>query len=121
MKAMDGDVAAYFSRFDGITLERLHQVRALILELLPEAGEAIKYGIPTVLFHGNLVHYAAFKNHTGLYPTPSGIDAFKQELRPFRQGKGSIQFPHAEALPAALIKKIVLFRIEEAEERAERM
>lgn len=113
MKPMDEQVEKYFSSFDGVPLERLHTIRNLIFELIPEANEAIKYGIPTILYHGNLVHYAAFKNHIGLYPTPSGMDAFSEELAAYKQGKGSVQFPFAEPLPVALIKKIVQFRIQE--------
>ena len=93
MKPMNEQVEKYFSTFDGVALERLHTIRDLIFELVPEASEAIKYGIPTILFHGNLVHYAAFKNHIGLYPTPSGMDAFSEEMAAYKQGKGSVQFP----------------------------
>lgn len=113
MKPFDAQVEAYFSAFDGVALERLQAIRNLIFELIPEASETIKYGIPTILYHGNLVHYAAFKNHIGLYPTPNGMDAFKDEFAVYKQGKGSVQFPLNEALPTELIKKIVLFRIKE--------
>lgn len=116
MKPMDAQVEKYFSNFEGVALERLHTIRNLIFELLPEAGEAVKYGIPTILYHGNLVHYAAFKNHIGIYPTPSGMDAFEKELLAYKKGKGSVQFPLSDSLPLELIKKIVLFRINEVEE-----
>lgn len=113
MRPLPVDVEEYFSKQEGEALKRLHQIRSLVLELLPEAGEAIKYGIPTFTYHGNLVHYAAFKNHIGFYPIPSGIEAFRNELSRYKQGKGSIQFPFDEELPVDLIRKIVLFRIEE--------
>lgn len=113
MKPINEQVEKYFSSFDGVALERLHTIRNLIFELIPEASEAIKYGIPTILYHGNLVHYAAFKNHIGLYPTPSGMDAFSEEMAAYKQGKGSVQFPLKEPLPIDLIKKIVMFRIQE--------
>ncbi|HSQ27833.1 MAG TPA: DUF1801 domain-containing protein [Anaerolineales bacterium] len=113
MKPINEQVEKYFSSFDGVALERLHTIRNLIFELIPEASEAIKYGIPTILYHGNLVHYAAFKNHIGLYPTPSGMDAFSEEMAAYKQGKGSVQFPFKEPLPIDLIKKIVMFRIQE--------
>lgn len=113
MKAMDEQVEKYFKGFEGVALERLHAIRNLVFELIPDAGETIKYGIPTILYHGNLVHFAAFKTHIGLYPTPSGMTAFSEELAAYKQGKGSVQFPLNEPLPIELIKKIILFRIAE--------
>jgi uncharacterized protein YdhG (YjbR/CyaY superfamily) len=112
MKDMESSVQSYFNGFDGIVLERLHKIRDLVFELLPEAEETIKYGIPTFIYYGNLIHYAGFKHHIGFYPIPSGIEAFKEELSSYKQGKGSVQFPLNEELPIELIKKIVLFRIE---------
>ena len=113
MKAMDEQVEKYFKGFEGVALERLHAIRNLVFELIPDAGETIKYGIPTILYHGNLVHFAAFKTHIGLYPTPSGMTAFLEELAAYKQGKGSVQFPLNEPLPIELIQKIILFRIAE--------
>ena len=70
--------------------------------------------MPTFKLNGkNLVHFAAFKNHIGFYPIPSGIESFKKELSPYKQGKGSVQFPIEEPLPLALITKIVKFRVKE--------
>ncbi len=117
MKPMDKQVEKYFSAFDGVALERLHSIRNLIFELLSDATETIKYGIPTILYHGNLLHYAAFKNHIGLYPTPSGMTAFSKELVVYKQGKGSVQFPLSEPLPIELIKKMIQFRISEVESK----
>lgn len=113
MKAMDEQVEKYFKGFEGVALERLHAIRNLVFELIPDANETIKYGIPTILYHGNLVHFAAFKTHIGLYPTPSGMTAFSEELAAYKQGKGSVQFPLNEPLPIELIKKMILFRIAE--------
>ena len=93
--------------------EKLEELRALIKAAAPEASEKISYGIPTFFLNGNLVHFAAFKNHLGLYPAPSGIANFQLELEPYKKGKGSIQFPLDRPLPAELIRSIVLFRIEE--------
>ena len=108
---MNKDVAQYFSTFDGIALERLHQIRDLVFEMLPEAEETIKYGIPTFLYHGNLLHYAAFKAHIGLYPLPETLAALEEKLAGYPRGKGSIQFPYAKELPLELIREIVAYRI----------
>ncbi|HSW57929.1 MAG TPA: DUF1801 domain-containing protein [Dehalococcoidales bacterium] len=91
----------------------LEQIRQIIREAAPEAKETISYQMPTFRLNGNLVHFAAFKNHIGFYPTPSGTEKFQKELLPFKSGKGSIQFPLDKPIPFDLIKKIVLFRIEE--------
>ncbi|KKQ42537.1 MAG: hypothetical protein US60_C0016G0015 [Microgenomates group bacterium GW2011_GWC1_37_8] len=92
----------------------LERVRQTIRKAAPSATEAISYQMPTFKLNGkNLVHFAAFKNHIGFYPIPSGIESFKKELSPYKQGKGSVQFPIEEPLPLALITKIVKFRVKE--------
>jgi uncharacterized protein YdhG (YjbR/CyaY superfamily) len=91
----------------------LEKVRATIREAAPEAQEAISYQIPTFRLNGNLVHFAAFKNHIGFYPTSSGIEVFKKELSPYKSAKGSVQFPIDKPVPYDVVKKIVLFRVRE--------
>lgn len=92
----------------------LEKMRQTIQKAAPEAVEAISYQMPTFKLNGkNLVHFAAFKNHIGFYPIPSGIEAFKKELAPFKQGKGSVQFPIDKPIPYDLVKKIVIFRAKE--------
>ena len=91
----------------------LKKMRTTIREAAPEAQEAISYQIPTFQLNGNLVHFAAFKNHIGFYPTSSGIEAFKEELSPYKSAKGSVQFPINKPVPYPLVKKIVLFRVKE--------
>lgn len=92
----------------------LEKMRQTIRKAVPEATEAISYQMPTIKLNGkNLVHFAAFKNHIGFYPIPSGIEAFKKELSPYKQGKGSVQFPIDRPIPYDLVKKIVIFRAKE--------
>lgn len=93
---------------------RLEHVRALIKQLAPEATETISYNIPTFDLNGkHLVHFAGFAKHLGLYPTPSGMLAFDDELSRYKHGKGSAQFPLDQPLPDELITRIVEFRIAE--------
>jgi uncharacterized protein YdhG (YjbR/CyaY superfamily) len=92
---------------------KLQEMRATIKQAAPDAEEAISYQMPTFRLNGNLVHFAAFKNHIGFYPVPSGIEAFKKELSVYKQGKGSVQFPLDEPLPLKLITRIVKFRVKE--------
>jgi uncharacterized protein YdhG (YjbR/CyaY superfamily) len=92
---------------------KLQQLRSAIIKSAPKAEEAISYQIPTFKLNGNLVHFAAFKNHIGFYPAPSGIKAFQQELSAYKTSKGAIQFPFDKPLPLVLICKIVKFRVKE--------
>jgi uncharacterized protein YdhG (YjbR/CyaY superfamily) len=101
----------YIASFPGETQKLLEQVRATIRKAAPEAGETINYGIPTFTLQGNLVHFAAFKNHIGFYPTPSGIEKFKKELSVYEGAKGSVKFPNDKPLPLGLISEIVKFRV----------
>jgi uncharacterized protein YdhG (YjbR/CyaY superfamily) len=91
----------------------LEQIRAAIRAAAPDATEAIKYAMPTFVQHGNLVHFAAFKNHIGFYPAPSGIEAFKVDLAVYGQSKGTIRFLFGTPVPLELIARIVQFRLEE--------
>jgi len=88
----------------------LRKLRATIKRAAPEAVEKISYRMPTFYYHGNLVHFAAFTTHIGFYPTPSGVEAFKDELREYKNAKGSVQFPIDRPLPLGLIGRIVRFR-----------
>ena len=98
----------------------LNQLRQTIKKAAPDATETISYGIPTFKLGGkNLVHFAAFKNHYSFFPTSSGIEAFKKELKEYKTSKGTVQFPLNRPLPLDLITKIVEYRIEENEKRKE--
>ena len=88
-------------------------IRKVIKEGAPDAEEKISWGMPTFTLHGNLIHFAVFKNHIGLYPSPSGIDSFKLELSEYESGKMSIKFPIEKPIPYELICKIVKFRASE--------
>jgi uncharacterized protein YdhG (YjbR/CyaY superfamily) len=103
----------YIATFPEETQKILKELRAAIKANAPDAQEKISYGIPTFFLNGNLVHFAAFKNHIGFYPAPSGIEAFKNELTIYKSAKGSVQFPIHTPLPLTLISEIVKFRITE--------
>jgi uncharacterized protein YdhG (YjbR/CyaY superfamily) len=104
------NIDTYIAHFPTAIQARLEQLRATIRKAAPDAEEAISYGIPTFKLHGNLVHFAAYKNHIGFYPTSQGIEQFKKELSKYKGAKGSVQFPHDEPLPLALVTRIVKFR-----------
>src|SRR5215471_3072066 len=95
----------------------LQEIRIIIRTAAPDAEEAIKYRMPTFVLNGNLVHFAAFEKHIGFYPTPSGIEAFKDDLSAYHNAKGSVQFPLDKPIPLRLIRKIVAFRVKESREK----
>lgn len=107
-------VDGYIAAFPGEVQAVLNEVRRTIRDAAPQAVEVIKYRIPTYVLNGNLVHFAAYKSHIGFYPTPSGIDAFKNQLGNYKTAKGSVQFPLAESIPLNLIESIVKYRVVEA-------
>lgn len=109
----------YIAKFPAEIQEILSKIREVIKEAAPDAQEKISYQMPTFVLHGNLVHFAAFKNHIGFYPTPNGIDAFKEELAGYKGAKGSIQFPIDQPMPYELISKIVKYRVAENIKKAE--
>ncbi|MEK5180085.1 DUF1801 domain-containing protein [Paenibacillus odorifer] len=106
-------IDAYISGFSLEVQEILNTLRKVIKEAAPEAEEKISYQMPTFALHGNLVHFAAYPKHIGFYPTPSGINAFKDELSGYKGAKGSVQFPIDKPMPYELISKIVTFRVTE--------
>ena len=112
-------IDAYIADCPKDVREKLELIRATIQKAAPEAREAIKYAIPTFVLHGNLVHFAAFKNHIGFYPAPTGMEAFKEALSVYKTGKGSVQFPLDQPMPLDLITRIVEFRVRQSLEKAD--
>jgi uncharacterized protein YdhG (YjbR/CyaY superfamily) len=110
----------YISGFPGDIGKTLEKLRAAIRAAAPGAEERISYQMPAFYLAGNLVYFAAFKNHIGFFPTSSGIAAFKRELAPYSCSKGTVRFPLDKPLPLALIRKIVKFRVAENTKNARR-
>jgi uncharacterized protein YdhG (YjbR/CyaY superfamily) len=114
-KNIDEYIAGFPDNIRGI----LEKIRMTIRRAAPDAEETIKYQIPTFTLKGNLVHFAAFKEHIGFYPTPTGTEKFQKELSGYKGAKGSVRFPLDKPIPFDLISKIVKFRAKENLERAE--
>ncbi|MGZ8502407.1 MAG: iron chaperone [Candidatus Limnocylindrales bacterium] len=109
-----GSIDEYIVGFPTETQVVLEELRALIRAAAPGATETISYAIPTFDLNGrHLVHFAGYARHVGFYPVPSGLEAFKEDLKPYKIGKGSVQFPLGQPLPTDLIRRIVEFRVEE--------
>jgi len=118
-KVTTSSIDEYIIKFPPEIQEKLEMLRKIIKEAAPEAEEKISYQMPTFVLYGNLVHFAAFKNHIGFYPTPSGINAFQQELSEYKGAKGSIRFPLDKPLPYELISEIVKHRVTENIKKSE--
>lgn len=110
MNNIPKNVDAYIASFPEETQKILEQVRSTIQKAAPTAVEKISYAMPTFTLNGNLIHFAAYKNHIGLYPAPQGIEAFKEELSAYKGAKGSVQFPLDKPMPLDLIARITAYR-----------
>jgi len=108
----------YIAGFPQDVQEILEKLRLTIRAAAPDAAEKISYQMPTFFLKGNLVHFAAFKNHIGFYPAPTGIEEFEAELSAYVGGKGSVRFPIDQPMPLDLISRIVKFRVKENLEKA---
>jgi uncharacterized protein YdhG (YjbR/CyaY superfamily) len=114
-------VDEYLARIPEPARSTLNKMRAAIRSAVPaEATETISYGIPAFKHQGVLVWFAAFANHSSLFPTASVIKAFENELKGFSTSKGTIHFPLDKPLPTALIKKLVKARVAQNEQKKKR-
>lgn len=105
-------VAEYIGSFPPDVQKVLKEMRATIKEVVPTAKEKISYQIACFELNGkNLVHYAGWKNHVSMYPTPEGTAAFNRAIAKYADGKGTTKFPLNEPLPVKLIQQIVKFRV----------
>ncbi len=107
----------YIAQFPEPVVGILHQIRQVIQKAAPEATEKISYQMPTFYLFGNLVHFAAFKDHIGFFPAASGVEAFAEELSGYSTSKGTIRFALDKPMPYELIKRITEYRVKENKQR----
>ncbi len=107
-----GNVEEYIKTFPINTQMLLQQLRQIIKTIVPQAKEKISYNMPAFYLEKNLIHFAGYKNHIGLYPGVDAIVHFESEIQNYKFAKGSIQFPTTQKLPVSLITKIVKFNVE---------
>jgi uncharacterized protein YdhG (YjbR/CyaY superfamily) len=119
-KATPSTIDEYIQMFPGNVQALLVSLRQTIREAAPEAEETISYQIPTFKQNGILVHFAAFKKHIGFYPTPSGVEAFQEELSAYESSKGSVKFRMDQELPLDLVHRIVRSRVQQNLEKKKR-
>ena len=115
--AVAASIDEYIAGFPEDIQKKLEQIRATVKEAAPGATEAIKYAMPAFVFKGNLVFFAAYKNHIGFYPAPTENEAFKDDLSAYKAGKGTLQFPLDKPMPLKLISRIVKFWVKENAEK----
>jgi uncharacterized protein YdhG (YjbR/CyaY superfamily) len=117
-KTRFNSIDEYIATFPEHIRKLLQEMRAVIKAAAPEAQEKISYQMPTFFLQGNLVHFAAFKNHIGFYPAPSGIEAFARDLSQYKSSKGAVQFPIDKPIPYELVERIVRYRVDENNKKA---
>jgi uncharacterized protein YdhG (YjbR/CyaY superfamily) len=89
-------------------------MRKVVMQQSPSAVESMSYGMPGYKLNGKpLIYFGAFKRHIGVYPTPAGITAFAKELLPYKNAKGSVQFPLTTPFPYELFESIVKYRVKQ--------
>ena len=114
MKAKQAkNIDEYIADFPDDVQAPMEKVRATIRKAAPRAEEAIKYQIPTFVLNGNLIHFAGYKNHIGLYPGSKAIEEFKDELTGYKLSKGTVQLPLDKPMPLRLISKITRFCVKQ--------
>lgn len=107
------NIDTYIASFPPDIQQRLQEIRRIIKTAAPDAEEVISYSMPAFKQNGVLVYFAGYANHTGFYPTGSGIRNFQQEIAAYKNSKGAVQFPHDQPLPEELITRMVKFRVTE--------
>lgn len=108
------DVDAYIADFPPETQAVLQQVRGVIRAALPEAEEAISYGIPTFKMNGRyVIYFAGYKRHVSVYPAPIDVEAFKEVLAPYASGQGTAKFPLDKPIPVDLITRMAQYNLQE--------
>lgn len=112
-EAENAAVSSYIEAADPQVRPRLDALRALIRGCIPQARETMSYGMPTYYLKENVIHFAAHKNHIGIYPTPQITAELIPEIKNYRHSKGALQLPHDQLLPEGLIKAIIARRLEQ--------
>lgn len=107
------NIDEYIALQDAAFQPKLQELRQIIREAAPpETQETIAYKMPTFRYNGNLIHFAQFKNHLGIYPGSEAIEKYEKELLKYKSSKGAIQFPNNQSLDKKLIQDIVSFNAE---------
>ena len=105
------DIDEYIAGFPPDVQKLLEKIRRTVSKAAPKAEEAIKYQIPTFTLNGNLISFAAYKSHIGIYPAPREVAEFKKELADYKGNKSTLQLPLDKPVPVDLISRIVKYQV----------
>ncbi|MDF2192372.1 DUF1801 domain-containing protein [Paraflavitalea sp. CAU 1676] len=117
MSKVAPDIDTYIASFPKEVQAALQSLRRTVREIAPGAEEAIRYAMPAFILNGHLALFAAFKNHIGFYPAPTGVKAFEKDLAGYKTGRGSVQFPLDKPMPLELVKKMVKYQLKKNAEK----
>lgn len=104
-------VPEYLETLTPVALEKLLELRALLMEIVPEAQESLKWGAPVLEEKRILFAYTAHKTHLNFMPTRRTLGLFTEELKDYKTGKDTLQLPFSQPLPVALIRKLAIHRV----------
>ena len=108
---MPDEIDAYIASQPDDVQPMLNEIRTTIRAAAPDAIEKISWRMPTFWQRKNLIHFAAFKHHIGLYPGPEAIDALADRLAGYRSSKGAIQLPLDKPVDRQLISDLVIWNL----------
>jgi uncharacterized protein YdhG (YjbR/CyaY superfamily) len=111
------NVDEYIAGFPAEVQVVLEKIRVTIRQAAPDAAETLKYKMPTYTQKGNLVSFAGYKKHIGIYPVPAGTEAFQEAISAYRAAKSTVRLPLDKPIPFGLISDLVKFRVKESLER----
>jgi uncharacterized protein YdhG (YjbR/CyaY superfamily) len=111
---MPATVEEYLAGLPDDVRARVQEVRRVVHEVVPDAGETISYAMPTFTLDGQpLLHLAAWKQHIGLYPLPALDGELAAEVAPYRGAKDAMRLPHGQPLPCDLVARVVEVLVEQ--------
>ncbi len=105
-----GSIDEYIAAFSPEVQAILERIRQTVRAAVPEAQETISYQMPTFKLGRVLIHFAAFKQHIGVYPPVSGDAELEKAVSPYAGEKGNLRFPLDQPIPYDLIERIVKHR-----------
>lgn len=107
----DDPISGYILAQPPEVRDLLRAVRETIQAAAPDATEKISWQMPTFWQRENLIHFAAFKNHIGLFPGGEAVHVFAEQLGSYKTSTGTIQLPLNKPIDHQLIADIVCWRI----------
>lgn len=107
-------IDTYLEKVNEPERAELERIRALIKQTVPDAEEAISYGMPAFKYKGKyLIGYCEFKDHLSLFPGSEAIEVLKDKLKTYKTSKGTIQFTLNNPVPESLLKEILALRVDD--------